>query len=88
MSPTKKCYANEEWTQWNVIFLHYVFLVLAGLHSAVISWMANDKEKNPTLVTLTQFVVSTVKGKLSGYLPRYLWLTASINMLFVNFLDS
>lgn len=47
MSPTKKCYANEAWTQWNFIFLHYVFLVLAGLHSSVISWMANDKEKKP-----------------------------------------
>lgn len=47
MSPTKKCYANEEWTQWNFIFQHYVVLVLAGLHSPVISWMANDKGKKP-----------------------------------------
>lgn len=46
MRPTKKCYANEEWTQWNFIFQHYVFMVLAGPHSSVISWMANDKEKN------------------------------------------
>ena len=49
MSPTKKCYANEEWTQWNFIFLHYVFLVLAGLHSSVHSFPGwpHDKEKKP-----------------------------------------
>lgn len=33
MSPTQKCYAKEEWTQWNFIFLQYVFLVLASLYS-------------------------------------------------------
>lgn len=89
MTPTKKCYANEEWTQWNFIFLHYVVLVLAGLHSSVISWMANDKgKKTPNLVTLTKFVISTIKGKISAYLPRHLRLTVNINMLFVKFFDS
>lgn len=89
MSPTKKSYANEEWTQWNFIFLHYVFLFLAGLHVQFTHFLDGlmTEKKKPNPLTLTKFLLSTVKGKLSGYLPRHLRLTASINILFVSLFE-
>lgn len=63
------------WLGWTVQFTHF----LDGLTTET------KKTLNP--LTLTRFLISTVEGKLSGYLPRHPWLTACINTLFVSLFE-